>query len=122
MVSHLKEIEAIRVPMPPDYVEHANYKFYCFLDPKKLKVGWDRDRIISRLIELGIPCFSGSCSEVYLEKAFRSGNLAPEKALPNAKLLGETSLMFLVHPTLGLDHMEMVSTKVIEVLKKASIK
>jgi dTDP-4-amino-4,6-dideoxygalactose transaminase len=48
----------------------------------------------------GVPCFSGSCSEVYLEKAFETSGLQPEQRLPNAQQLGDTSLMFLVHPTL----------------------
>ena len=48
----------------------------------------------------GVPCFSGSCPEVYLEKAFDDTDFRPEERLPNAKLLGETSLMFLCHPTL----------------------
>jgi hypothetical protein len=46
------------------------------------------------------PGFSGSCSEVYLEKAFDHGNLRPMQRLRVARKLGETSLMFLVHPTL----------------------
>jgi dTDP-4-amino-4,6-dideoxygalactose transaminase len=37
---------------------------------------------------------------VYLEKAFDNIPWRPEKSLPNAVELGETSLMFLVHPTL----------------------
>lgn len=47
-----------------------------------------------------MPCFSGSCSEVYLEKAFDNTGFRPAQRLPVAKELGETSLMFLVHPTL----------------------
>ena len=61
---------------------------------------WSRDRIIQEINDLGVPCFSGSASEVYLEKAFDNTGLRPEKRLPVAKQLGETSLMFLVHPTL----------------------
>jgi dTDP-4-amino-4,6-dideoxygalactose transaminase len=49
----------------------------------------------------GVPCFSGSCSEVYLEKAFDGTGWRPEQRLPVAKRLGETSLMFLCHPTLS---------------------
>ena len=48
-----------------------------------------------------VPCFSGSCSEVYLEKAFDETPWRPETRLANAKALGENSLMFLVHPTLS---------------------
>ena len=48
----------------------------------------------------GIPCFSGICSEIYLEKAFPE-EWQPPRRLQVAKELGETSLMFVVHPTLS---------------------
>lgn len=75
---------------------HAAYKCYVFVDGAET----DRDAIMSKINEAGVPCFSGSCSEVYLEKAFVGTDWRPTVRLPNAKLLGETSLMFLCHPTL----------------------
>lgn len=80
--------------------QHANYKCYLFVEPDQLAEGWGRDQIIAEINERGVPCFSGSCSEVYLEKAFDNTGWRPESRLPVAKELGETSLMFLVHPTL----------------------
>lgn len=79
---------------------HAYYKLYVYVRPDNLPEGWSRDRIISEINELGVPCYSGSASEVYLEKAFDGTGLRPEPRLPIAQQLGETSLMFLVHPTL----------------------
>ena len=79
---------------------HAYYKLYVYVKPENLPENWSRDRIINEINELGIPCYSGSASEVYLEKAFDNTGLRPEPRLPIAKQLGETSLMFLVHPTL----------------------
>lgn len=79
---------------------HAYYKLYVYVKPENLPEGWSRDRIISEINKLGVPCYSGSASEVYLEKAFDNTGLRPEPRLPMAKQLGETSLMFLVHPTL----------------------
>ena len=79
---------------------HAYYKLYVYVQPHNLPEGWSRDRIIEEINKLGVPCFSGSASEVYLEKAFDNTGLRPESRLPVAKQLGETSLMFLVHPTL----------------------
>lgn len=79
---------------------HAYYKLYVYVKPENLPEGWSRDRIISEINELGVPCYSGSASEVYLEKAFDNTGFRPEPRLPVAKQLGETSLMFLVHPTL----------------------
>ena len=79
---------------------HAYYKLYVYVQPEHLPQGWSRDRIIAEINALNVPCFSGSASEVYLEKAFDGTGLRPQTRLPIAKQLGESSLMFLVHPTL----------------------
>lgn len=80
--------------------EHAQYKFYAYVRPENLAPGWSRDRIIEAINAEGVPCYQGSCSEVYLEKAFDGTGWRPQDRLPVAKTLGETSIMFLVHPTL----------------------
>jgi dTDP-4-amino-4,6-dideoxygalactose transaminase len=95
-----KNCKGLRVPSVPDYIEHAAYKCYVFVKPSELKADWNRDRIMSEINALGVLCFSGSCSEVYLEKAFDNTSFRPAENLAHAKELGETSLMFLVHPTL----------------------
>lgn len=82
---------------------HAAYKCYMFVNPEHLAQGWSRDRIIEEIVARGVPCYQGSCSEVYLEKAFDNTGWRPATSLPVAKELGETSLMFLVHPTLTED-------------------
>ncbi|MCJ8161533.1 DegT/DnrJ/EryC1/StrS family aminotransferase [Acinetobacter zhairhuonensis] len=82
-----------------DYI-HANYKCYVQVNTEQLPVGWSRDRILNEINAQGVPCFIGSCSEVYLEKAFEGTIWRPKTRLVNAQQLGETSLMFLVHPTL----------------------
>jgi dTDP-4-amino-4,6-dideoxygalactose transaminase len=56
----------------------------------------------------GISCFSGSCSEIYLERAFKNASFGPNNRLTSAKELGETSLMFLVDPTLSIADMEYI--------------
>ncbi len=94
------EFDCIRLVSVPSYIEHAEYKHYMFVKPEQLADGWDRDRLVNEIVERGVPCFQGSCSEVYLEKAFDNTPWRPEKRLPNAVELGETSIMFLVHPTL----------------------
>jgi dTDP-4-amino-4,6-dideoxygalactose transaminase len=80
--------------------EHAQYKCYVYVEPSRLAPGWSRDRIVEEIISLGVPCYTGSCSEVYLERAFDNTGWRPSSRLPNAQRLGETSIMFLVHPTL----------------------
>lgn len=90
----------------PDYASsrdccvHAQYKFYVYVRPEMLAEGWSRDRIVGEIEKRGVPCYQGSCSEVYLEKAFDGTGWRPEERMPVAQELGETSLMFLVHPTL----------------------
>jgi dTDP-4-amino-4,6-dideoxygalactose transaminase len=79
---------------------HAHYKCYVYVKPESLKADWSRDRIVEAINAEGVPCYQGSCSEVYLEKAFDGTGWRPEPRLPVAKALGETSVMFLVHPTL----------------------
>ena len=94
-------LPGLRVPVIPPEVEHAAYKCYVFVEPAVLRVGWDRDRVMGEIVARGVPCYSGSCSEVYLEKAFDGTGWRPEERLPVARELGETSLMFLVHPGIG---------------------
>ena len=100
----------------PEYIEHAEYKHYLFVEPEYLADGWTRDRIVDEVVAKGVPCFQGSCSEVYLEKAFDNTGWRPEKPLPHAKKLGETSLMFLVHPTLTKGEIDKTCEVLHEVL------
>lgn len=110
----------LRVTVPPEHVEHAYYKYYAFVAPELLKPEWTRDRIIEAINAKGIPCFSGSCSEIYLEKAFPP-EWRPQERLPMARELGDTSLMFLVHPTLGEKHIVATAEVVKKVMSAATI-
>lgn len=114
------QIPALRTTPHPKDVHHAYYKYYVYVRPEQLKPGWDRDRIMIAVSEMGIPCFSGSCSEIYLEKAFEKAGLRPAERLPIARQLGETSLMLLVHPTLQPEHIEATAAAVKQVMQQAS--
>ena len=120
LVNVCRAFKCIRVPEIPDYIQHANYKFYVFVESEQLNDGWNRDRIIEAINAEGIPVMQGSCSEVYLEKAFDGTGFRPEERLPVARELGETSLMFLVHPTITPDDIQAVCDVVSKVLFKAS--
>jgi dTDP-4-amino-4,6-dideoxygalactose transaminase len=102
--------------------QHAQYKFYVYVRPEKLAEGWSRDRIIDEVNRLGVPCYQGSCSEVYLERAFDGTGWRPDEGLPVARTLGETSVMFLVHPTLTMDEIGKACDVLAVVLQKASLK
>lgn len=99
-----RNISGLRVTVPPSHVKHSYYKYNVFLRPEMLRIGWNRDRIIQAIVDQGIPCTVGGCGEVYLEQAFPNA-LRPKERLQVAKELGETSMMFLVHPTLTVDDM-----------------
>jgi dTDP-4-amino-4,6-dideoxygalactose transaminase len=111
------QIPALRTTVPSSDVYHAYYKHYVFVRPERLRPGWDRDRILTSVTAEGVPCFSGSCSEIYLEKAFE--NIRPENRLPVARELGDNSLMFLVHPTLSAKEMEDTMAAVTKVMQYA---
>jgi dTDP-4-amino-4,6-dideoxygalactose transaminase len=111
-------IPSLRITVPPPEIGHAYYKYYAFVRPERLRPGWDRDRIMASVNAEGIPCFTGSCSEIYLEKAFEGQR--PQQRLPVARMLGETSLMFLVHPTLGCRDMVDTCRAVEKVMNTAT--
>lgn len=116
----LGRFDCIRTTPVPAEIGHAAYKAYAFVRPERLKAGWSRDRIMNEITDRGIPCFSGSCSEIYLEKAFTESAFALSERLPVARQLGETSLMFVVHPTLTEQNMEDTVKVVSAVLEEAS--
>jgi len=115
-----KQCKGFRVPDIPDYIEHAAYKCYVFVEPSQLKEDWNRDRIINEVNMLGVPCDVGSCSEVYLEKAFDNTGFRPKERLTNAKELNETSLMFLVHPTLTEGEIQQICDAIASVMSLAA--
>jgi len=101
--------------------EHAHYKCYVYVVAERLAPGWNRDRIIASLSEGGVPSYQGSCSEVYLERAFDGTGWRPAQRLPTARELGETSLMFLVHPTLTTAEIERTCSVLQAVLEEATL-
>lgn len=115
----LGDLSTVRVPLPPEWLTHAWYKFYAFVQPEALADGWCRDRILAEITALGYPAFSGSCSEIYLEKCFQDAGLAPAERLPVARQLGDTSLMFLVHPTITPEQMASYAEAVRSVVQRA---
>ena len=114
-----RECAALRVPVVPADVQHAFYKFYVFVEPEKLAGGWTRDRIIEEISARGVPCVHGTCSELYMEKAFDNTGFRPKNRLPVAKELGETSLMFLVHPSLSNQDIQKTCLVIREVMAMA---
>jgi dTDP-4-amino-4,6-dideoxygalactose transaminase len=115
-----RPFDVLRVPMPPPHVTHAYYRLDAFVRPQRLAPGWSRDRIVAEINSRSVPCYHGSCPEVYLEKAFDGTGLRPSERLPVARELGETSVRFLVHPNLTDAEIEKTCAVVRQVLKLAS--
>lgn len=121
LTARLSRHPAFRLTPPDRDIHHAYYKYYLFIRPERLVDGWDRDRIMNAISAQGVPCFSGSCSEIYLEKAFTDAGYGPQRRLPAAQELGETSLMFLVHPTLSDVDMHRMADAVDTVMAQAQL-
>lgn len=111
---------AVRTPRPGGDMVHAYYRYYAYVRPEGLRSGWTRDRIVAEVTTRGVPLYQGSCSEVYLEKAFEGTPWRPRERLANARELGETSLMFLTHPTLTDEEVERMCSVAADVLREAA--
>lgn len=115
----LADLRGLHVYVPGSDVLHAYYRFYASVDLDMLQAGWNQDRIIEEIRGEGVPCFHGSCSEIYREQAFAHLGRRDSYPLPNAALAGRSSLALLLHPTLGAEHMEKTVAVVRAVLKRA---
>ena len=116
----LRELPAMRVPEVPSHMSHAYYRVYGYVRPEALASDWTRQRIVDEINAQGVPCFSGSSSEIYLEKAFKDAGLGPAERLPVARELGETSLAFLAHPTLSDEAVERTIEVAKDVITRAT--
>ncbi|MFL7011104.1 DegT/DnrJ/EryC1/StrS family aminotransferase [Enterovibrio norvegicus] len=114
------DLSVVRTVKVPEYIEHAEYKHYLFVELENLKPDWTRDRIVEEINAQGVPAYQGSCSEIYREKAFDGTCYRPSERLGNAVKLGDTSLMFLVHPTLKEEEVSKMCTVIKSVLFEAS--
>lgn len=121
LTEHFSQIRGLRVPAVPVHMSHSYYKYYVYVSPQELAPDWDRNRIMEMISASGVPCMTGICSEVYLETAFpREWRSSKRSAV--ARELGETSLMFLVHPTLteaNIDHTLEVTKRVMSQATRA---
>ncbi len=115
LVLYSRLSSVLRVPVLAPGFEHAYYRWYGYLD-RPLKDGWTRQRICDTISERGVWCQVGSCSEIYLEKAFDGTGYRPSERLPVAQELGENSICLLVHPTLSEGNMQEMADVVESVM------
>ena len=114
-----RESPGVRAPVVPAWIEHGAYRAYAFVEPAALRADWSRDRVIAEIVARDVPCYAGSCSEIYRERAFEGTGFAPRERLPVAHELGDTSLMFLVHPTLEPVHVDRTCEALRDVMRRA---
>lgn len=122
IISTLKKYpQLIEIPTIPNHMNHAFYRVYASVKPGPNKNFWSRDRIVEELNCRGVPCFSGTCPEIYNEKAFINSNLAPKIRLSNAKSLGENSIALLCHPNLKIQDLRFMKKNILAVLNEGSL-
>ena len=117
LIEYISKFEQVRIPLPTKNVQHAYYKFYCYVSEESFLEEWNRERFINELNNLGFPAYSGTCSEIYLEKCFKKVDFKVEGNLKNASELGLTSLMFLVHPNLTENDMHLYAKNISKIFK-----
>ena len=85
---------------PTKKIKSAWYRFYFFLKTDIKYYQKLRFKIIKDLRKNNLKCFTGSCPEIYLEKAFKKLNNAKPIRLKNCKTLGQTSIALEINHTL----------------------
>jgi dTDP-4-amino-4,6-dideoxygalactose transaminase len=121
LIEAARSLPALYTPQPPPHLRHAWYRFYTFVRPERLRAGWSRDRILQEIVARSVQCFSGTCPEIYRERAFAERGFVPPRRLPVAASLGETSLAFLVDPCQDAAAMRRAVQVLSDVIGEASI-
>ena len=85
---------------PSKKIKSAWYRLYFFLKTDIKNYQKIRFKIIKDLRKNNLKCFTGSCPEIYLEKAFKKLNNFKPARLKNCKILGETSIALDINHTL----------------------
>ena len=101
-----------------DGIYHAYYRLYAKVSKNAAINGLAgeklRNLIINQLVTAGVPCFFGSCAEIYREKLF--AEFAPNQRLPNAVSFSDYAFCFLVHHTITGKQMQLMKNSIKQVL------
>ena len=119
LMQGLENCPGLVIPKPPNEVRHAFYRLYALVEPGQLADGWSRDEILKELIARGVPAGTGSCAEIYREKAFQV--FGPQRSLPQARYVQENSLALLVDPTYSEEEMSEIAELVREVFESVAV-
>ena len=85
LMDAFRDLPGLRTPEPPGTFATPGIVSTRSSGPSDLKQGWNRDRIVEAINAAGVACFSGSCPEIYREKAFVDAGFQPAKRLPNGR-------------------------------------
>jgi dTDP-4-amino-4,6-dideoxygalactose transaminase len=120
LVEVLKQSDFIETPVfkVSEGNRHAYYRLYAKVKKQAIVNGERgeklRNLIVSRMVAVGVPCFFGSCAEVYREKLF--AKFAPKTRLVNAASFSDDSFCFLVHHTITNSQLQAMKSNIKHVL------
>ena len=97
-----------------NYNVHAFYRLNLYINKDKI----NQNELIQQLNKNKINCGVGSCPEIYREKIFMKSKFYPKKRLLNAKLLGETSIMFPINPNTSIKKVKLEINSIKKILNK----
>ena len=93
---------------------HAFYLLNLFINKNKI----NQYKLLEQVYKKNIICGVGACPEIYREKIFKKLKLYPKKRLINAKLLGETSIMFPINPNTSIKKVKLEINSIKKILNK----
>lgn len=112
IMSILRKFDYIDVPIPNDLdnTQHSYYRLYAKVKNDVVIAGFKgeklRNFIINQLVIAGVPCFYGSCAEVYREKLF--DQTLSNKRLTNSAAFADFAFCFLVHHTITSKELKLM--------------
>lgn len=115
----LGAISGLRCAAPGPDALHAWYKYYVYVRPERLRAGWDRDRILAAAWTRGLPCWQGSCGELYREQVFVAAGAVPAAPLPAAQALARSALMLPLHPGITPEQIDEICSGIGEIMAEA---
>ena len=126
LIKTLNQFDFFETPMlaSSEGSQNAYYRLYTKVKVGTIKNGLSgcdlRNYIINQLVTAGVPCFSGSCAEIYREKLF--ANLSSFYRLPNATSFSDYALCFLVHHTITPEQLMVMKENINQVLNNLILK
>lgn len=120
------DFDYIEIAKPAsENITHAYYRLYGKVK-NDISIGGLtnqrlRDKLVAKFNLAGVPCFVGSCAEIYREKVFTNLQLQPASRFKNAMLFSENAFCLLVHHTITEEQIGFVADKIRQELNKLRV-